>query len=329
MCDDGVWNEQLEEAFHEALNLFPCGRKKIILTDGGKMYGRNELISRYIKMRTGQTRSRKQVSSHIQVISRKKERRQIKNEKTVTKIASPSHRSGSHPDVSQLPIVSPNFDFRQSAPEFLQNVSQNYPEITFCEFCAFMEQFHAPTGNSECFFFIDFKKNIALTGIPSIPPRFEAYFNQNLDSLIGNCCQVILVEAKWNHNREVPHTNLGFYGSLFRFTWIEDRSLRTNFRVFCDGELLSEKIQFLQPYLEEGEYVFYHRAAMCLDVIESIQQVSANKRFSVLIQITDTQEQKTLFSLVIVLANTSMLRAYLLSNSNPSGQFQMDYNPIM
>ena len=62
-----VWPDDVEVAFWEALRLIPkLGRRKVLVN--GKPCGRNELIADYIERKTSKTRSRKQVSSHIQVL---------------------------------------------------------------------------------------------------------------------------------------------------------------------------------------------------------------------------------------------------------------------
>lgn len=62
-----IWSEDVENAFEEILAIIPKKSSNKIKISG-KSCGRNELISDYILNKTGKLRSRKQVSSHIQVI---------------------------------------------------------------------------------------------------------------------------------------------------------------------------------------------------------------------------------------------------------------------
>ena len=69
--DSCKWPPDVEEAFDEAYKKYEHTSRCSV---GGKMKGRNALISDYIMQKTGKHRNREQVKSHLQTIKKRLEK---------------------------------------------------------------------------------------------------------------------------------------------------------------------------------------------------------------------------------------------------------------
>ncbi|KAH0337553.1 hypothetical protein KCU81_g8059, partial [Aureobasidium melanogenum] len=141
--EDAKWPDHIEDAFIVALCRHPpCGRKKSKApgeqhNDDAKAMGRNELIADYIFRNTGDVRTRKQVSSHIQVL-----KPFVQNEAIIMRfLATPGEKESAATKAARkrASVYNPDSQSRMSSLNQQRNYSlQTGFDLQPEEFCMFM-----------------------------------------------------------------------------------------------------------------------------------------------------------------------------------------------
>uniref|UniRef100_W5L2G9 TEA domain family member 3 b n=1 Tax=Astyanax mexicanus TaxID=7994 RepID=W5L2G9_ASTMX len=307
---EGVWSPDIEQSFQEALAIYPpCGRRKIILSDEGKMYGRNELIARYIKLRTGKTRTRKQVSSHIQVLARKKVREfqagikdQASKDKALQNMAALSSAQIVSPNLikSQLPqLPQPPYPPPALAPAYEPLAPPLAPSATavpvwqdrtiassklrMLEYSAFMEVPRDQDSYSKHLFV-----HIGQTNPSYSDPLLEAVdirqiydkFPEKKGGLKelyekGPQNAFFLVKFWADLNSSDMQDGPGsFYGVSSQYCSTENMTITVSTKVCSFGKQVVEKVETEYARVEGGKCVYrIHRSPMCEYMINFIHKL--------------------------------------------------------
>uniref|UniRef100_A0A669EG58 TEA domain family member 3 b n=2 Tax=Pseudocrenilabrinae TaxID=318546 RepID=A0A669EG58_ORENI len=326
---EGVWSPDIEQSFQEALAIYPpCGRRKIILSDEGKMYGRNELIARYIKLRTGKTRTRKQVSSHLQVLARRKSREiqsklkdQASKDKALQNMAA----------LSSAQIVSPSIINKHLPPlppapyppaRFwpAQIPGQPGPSQELLEYSAFMEVQRDPDNYSKHLFVHIGQTNpsysdplLEAVDIRQIYDKFpekKGGLKELYEKGPQNAFFLVKFWADLNSSG-MPDGPGSFYGVSSQYSSIENMTITVSTKVCSFGKQVVEKVETEYARLEGGKCVYrIHRSPMCEYMINFIHKLkhlpekymmnSVLENFTILQVVTNRDTQETLLCIAFV-----------------------------
>ncbi|CAH1964810.1 unnamed protein product [Acanthoscelides obtectus] len=322
---EGVWSPDIEQSFQEALAIYPpCGRRKIILSDEGKMYGRNELIARYIKLRTGKTRTRKQVSSHIQVLARRK-LREIQA-KLKVQFWQPGLQPGTSQDVkpfaqSPYPTGKPATavsagevgPLQAAPPPVWEGRAIATHKLRLVEFSAFMESQNREEAYQKHLFV-----HIGGPALSYTDPLLEAVdvrqiydkFPEKKGGLKelydkGPQNAFFLVKFWADLNSNIQDEQGAFYGVTSSYESNENMTITCSTKVCSFGKQVVEKVETEYARYENGRFVYrIHRSPMCEYMINFIHKLkhlpekymmnSVLENFTILQVVSNRDTQETL-----------------------------------
>ncbi|KAL9879492.1 protein scalloped isoform X3 [Glossina fuscipes] len=331
---EGVWSPDIEQSFQEALSIYPpCGRRKIILSDEGKMYGRNELIARYIKLRTGKTRTRKQVSSHIQVLARRK-LREIQA-KLKVQFWQPGLQPSSSQDLydySIKPFAQQAYPAGKPSTAVSGDIEAGLPpaqlpwegraiathKFRLLEFSAFMEIRREDIYHRHLFVQLGGKPSFSDPLLETVDIRqiFDKFPEKSggLKDLYEKGPQnaFYLVKCWADLNTEISGSDTGdFYGVTSQYESNENVVLVCSTKVCSFGSQVVEKVETEFSRLENGRFVYrIDRSPMCEYMINFIQKLknlperymmnSVLENFTILQVIQARETQETLLCIAYV-----------------------------
>uniref|UniRef100_A0A671PPL2 Transcriptional enhancer factor TEF-1-like n=1 Tax=Sinocyclocheilus anshuiensis TaxID=1608454 RepID=A0A671PPL2_9TELE len=310
---EGVWSPDIEQSFQEALAIYPpCGRRKIILSDEGKMYGRNELIARYIKLRTGKTRTRKQVSSHIQVLARRKSREFHSKLKVcaflllglwlpcvslpfwqgMISTGQPGSSQDIKPFAQQAYAIQPAVTTTISSYEpptapaptvpAWQGRSVGTSKLRLVEFSAFLEHQRDPDSyNKHLFLHIgqtNHSYNDALLESVDIRQIYDKFPEKKggLKELFGKGPQnsFFLIKFWADLNCNIQDETGAFYGVSSQYESPENMTITCSTKVCSFGKQVVEKVETEYARFENGRFVYrISRSPMCEYMINFIHKL--------------------------------------------------------
>uniref|UniRef100_A0A3B4WLM3 TEA domain transcription factor 3 n=1 Tax=Seriola lalandi dorsalis TaxID=1841481 RepID=A0A3B4WLM3_SERLL len=329
---EGVWSPDIEQSFQEALAIYPpCGRRKIILSDEGKMYGRNELIARYIKLRTGKTRTRKQVSSHLQVLAKRKSREIQSKLKvhmlTAFAMLAASIKPFAQPPYTTLPApvpapisyepLPPPRPAAIAAPVW-QDRTIASAKLRLLEYSAFMETQRDRETYKHLFVHIG-PSNPSYNDpvLESIDVR-QIYdkFSEKKGGLKelyekGPHNAFFLVKFWADLSSDIEEGSGAFYGVSSQYSGTENITISVSTKVCSFGKQVVEKVETEYAHMEGGKYVFrIHRSPMCEYMINFIHKLkhlpekymmnSVLENFTILQVVSNRETQETLLCIAFV-----------------------------
>ncbi|XP_070763048.1 transcriptional enhancer factor TEF-1a isoform X3 [Enoplosus armatus] len=332
---EGVWSPDIEQSFQEALAIYPpCGRRKIILSDEGKMYGRNELIARYIKLRTGKTRTRKQVSSHIQVLARRKSREFQSKLKLWQGMIPGGQSSSTTEDIK--PFSQQAYSVQTAGTTTIsgyeppaaaqthrepawQGRSIGTTKLRLVEFSSFLEtQRDQEAYNKHLFVHISQSSPsysdplLECVDIRQIYDKFPEK-KGGLKELFGkgpqNAFYLIKFWADLNHNMQDDPA--AFYGVTSQYESSENMTITCSTKVCSFGKQVVEKVETEYARFENGRFVYrISRSPMCEYMINFIHKLkhlpekymmnSVLENFTILLVVSNRDTQETLLCMACV-----------------------------